>query len=182
MTINRLAGDDDDLGFSFPSRFRGGGGRGPRYLAPPAPRRGAAAAVPRQLVVPPGGVAPQAGVYPVPMPTFTFTNATGLATITSTINPQVNFRAQRMMVLVQRLGGAVAIPLLVRGQVGIKQMLLSPDPLPIEIFSNVSVDANVTYPQTRPGNTYSMTLGMATALGVGESVNVLITFLGTAYQ
>ena len=182
MTLDALAGDDDDLGFRLP--WRGRGGRrarpAPRFFAPTAsaPR----SPVPRALQVVPGGVQPQAGLYPVPMPVFTFTAATGTNPITQTINPQVNFRAQSMRVLVQRLAGATAVPMLVRGQVGIKQMLLSTDPLPIEIFSNVAVDANITYPQTRPGNTYAMTLAMATALGAGESVNVMITFIGSAYQ
>lgn len=188
MALPVLAADDDDLGLSFGdvrNMFRGGRRRrSPRGLGPasrPAPRY--IPGPPASLQVAPGGVAPQPGIYPVGLEPFVFTNATGLSTITHKENPQINFRAQSMKVIVTRSAGAAAFfPLLVRGSIGIKQMTIGANPVPIEVFAVNATEVNILYPQTRPGNDYSMSIVLNAALPVGETVSVLVTFFGTAYQ
>jgi hypothetical protein len=189
-----LAGDDDDLGFGLSDianaargimpgrRGRRGGRRAmpARYTAP-APRY--TPSVPSALQVAPGGVAPQAGLYPIGLAPFVFLPATGTAPITARENPQINFRAQSVKVIVLRSAGATgSVPLLISGAVGIKQMLIGENPIAIEVWSPTATEANILWPQTRPGNTYRMTIGMFEAVPAGETVTVLVTFFGTAYQ
>jgi hypothetical protein len=174
--------DDSDLGFGLSDirRAFGGGGRRRGRPRPMMPRRG----LPSPLAVAPGGVRPQPGMYPVTVGPFAFSAATGLADIQHDINPQVNFKAQRMICTPIKTGATatVAQVLLKRGSVGIKPINLGGQPIPLEIFISTSVDMNIEYPQTRPGLTYDLTLGLSSALAGADTIVVYVTFLGTAYQ
>lgn len=192
MTLDAI-GDDDDMGFGLSDLARvarsalpGRGRR--RRAAPVAVRRSSAPmpgrGMPAPLSVARGGVAPMAGLYPVSLPPFVFTAAVGVNQIRQTLNPQVNFRAQRMIVTPLRTGAsaALAIPLLYTGFVGIKAINISGIPLAAEIFTATGVDMNLTFPPTRPGIEYSMSLGLSAALAGADTFIVYVTFLGTAYQ
>ena len=180
MALNLItAGEDDsDLGFGLSDIRRAFGGRRgrPRMM----PRRG----LPSPLAVAPGGVRPQPGMYPVTVGPFSFAAATGLADINLSINPQVNFKAQRMICTPIKTGASAAAAqvLLKRGSVGIKPINLGGQPIPLEIFISTSVDMNIEYPQTRPGLTYDLTLGLSSALAGLDTLIVYVTFVGTAYQ
>jgi len=190
MTIDVLSGDDDDLGFSLPSpmslfrRGRRGGGRRPgalpRGFAIPAPRP----QLPQALAVQAGAVQAQPGLYMIGFPVFTFNLAAALNTITHTINPQVNFRAQALKVVVSRTGAtaAASAPLLVAGSVGIKPIVLSADAVPFEIFATNATEVNILFPPTRPGMTYSLSLRALAAVTGADVMLVQVALLGTAYQ
>lgn len=189
MTIDVLSGDDDDLGFSLPnpmSLFRRGRrgrrpGMLPRGFAIPAPRP---QQLPAALAVQAGAVQAQPGLYMIGFPVFTFNLAAGLNTITNTINPQVNFRAQALKVVVSRTGAtaAASAPLLVAGSVGIKPIVLSADAVPFEIFTTNATEVNILFPPTRPGMTYSLSLRALAAVTGADVMLVQVALLGTAYQ
>lgn len=196
MSLDVL-GEDDDIGFgisdiaSLARRVMPGGRRGrgrggpPRGYAPSQVRpQGFRTALPSPLAVAPGGVAPQAGLYPVALGPFVFVAGTGVAQLTLNVNPQTNFRAQRMVTQIGRVGASAAAvsPLMYSGKVGIKDLNITGVPIPLEFFTSTGQDMNILFPQTRPGYLYQMSVGLSAALAGADTLSLYVLFLGSAYQ
>jgi hypothetical protein len=129
-----------------------------------------------------GAPARDGALLPAGWPTFSFALATGTNIITQQMNVQTAFRGQRLVATVIRNGASAALtaPLMQIFTVGMKPILSSGTPVPLEIFSQNAFDTNVLLPPTVPGVIYTLGLSLSAALTTTDTITVLVGLLGSA--
>jgi hypothetical protein len=130
----------------------------------------------------PGTPARDAALLPAGFPVYSFVAATGLAAITNTINIQTPFRGQRLSVIVIRSGATAtaSAPLMTVFQVGQKPILVTPNPVPLETFSQTAFDTNMLMPPTIPGVVYTLAVALSSALTGTDTLTCIVGLIGSA--
>jgi hypothetical protein len=174
-------GDADYLG--RPRRHGGGGyggGYGSAMTHAAQGRANRAAGFVRPDI--PGTPMRDAALMPMAFPPFAFALATGINSITQQANPQTPFRGQRLTSNVIRSGtsAAVTAPVATVLQVGQKPMLVTTgNGVPIETFSQNSIDTNLLFPPTIPGVVYLLVMNLTAALTTTDTVLALVSIIGS---
>lgn len=179
-----LFGDVGDVGRHKHHKHHGhhGGSASGNAMSAASARANAAA----ELVRPdmPGAPARDAAMIPGAFTPMTFVLATGLNSLTSTMNPQTAYRVQRSIALVLRNGASAALtaPLIQFLQVGMKPIIATPGAgVALEsFFAAQSFDANMMWPPTWPGVVYSMLVNLPVALTTTDSIFVVVNTMGSA--
>ena len=129
-----------------------------------------------------GAPARDAALLPAGFPIFSFALATGTNIVTQQMNVQTAFRGQRLVATVIRNGtsAAATAPLMQIFTIGMKPILTTGSPVPLEIFSQSAFDTNLLLPPTVPGVTYTLGLSLSAALTTTDTITVLVGLLGSA--
>lgn len=155
------------------------GNSGARYSA--AHERSQAAG---QFVMPdvPGAPARDGALLPMGWPIFSFALATGVNIINQQTNVQTPFRGQRLVAIVVRNGtsAATSAPLIQTLIIGQKPILVTPNGVGLEIFTQAAFDTNLVLPPTYPGVIYSLSLNLIAALTTTDTITCIVGVLGSA--
>lgn len=129
-----------------------------------------------------GAPSRDAALLPASWPVFSFALANGTNAQTQQMNVQTAFRGQRIVAQVIRNGTSaqVSAPLITFLIVGMKPILATGTPVPVEIFAQNAFDTNVLLPPTMPGVTYTLSMQLSAALTTTDTITVLIGVLGSA--
>lgn len=176
-----LGGLDPFIGARRRSR-RGGGGGGGRtanFDAATA-RANRVASYVRPDV--PGVPARDAAMIPAGFPAFAFVAGTGTSPVTQQMNVMTAFRGQRLTAVVIRNGASAALtaPMMQFFNVGMKPILASGTPVPLEVFTQNTFDTNMLLPPTIPGVLYTLSLALTSALVGTDSITCIVGVLGSA--
>jgi hypothetical protein len=123
-----------------------------------------------------------AAMLPAAFPITTFALATGINIVQQTMNPQTPFRGQRMVAVVIRNGASALLtaPLISQLQVGMKPIITTASPVPLETFNQNAFDTNILMPPTVPGVIYTMNLQLPIALTTTDTILALVSIIGSA--
>jgi len=181
---------DDEIG-AYRGRGRGRGGHGHggygghrsaygnRAMAARSRANRAAAFVMPDI---PGTPTLDGAILPASFPIFSFVAATGTNGVSQQMNPQCAFRGQRLTAQVIRSGtsaGATA-PLISILQVGMKPIITTANPVALELYVANAFDTNLLLPPTTPGVVYQMTLALANALTMTDTLLAIVGVNGSA--
>jgi hypothetical protein len=173
-------GDDDigydDLGavFGRRRRRRGGGLSLATRSGPPASLRTYSPGAPQRRI----------GMYPAAFPLISFALADGVNVKSVQMNPQTAFRGKRPVFVVVRSGASAALtsPLITQLLVGLVPVIITPDGIAAENFAPGAYDTNLQLPPTSPGVLYQLSMRLPVALTGTDTILVLGSIQGDAYQ
>ena len=126
----------------------------------------------------PGAPAISEMMLPLGLGTAVFTN-TGATTITLTAAPQLAYRGERLILVVNRSSGALAEAVTITDvKVGQRSQLVSSAALPAEAFAPNAFGVRLAIDPCAPGILITVTLTVSAAPGAGETIAVSGTILG----
>jgi hypothetical protein len=130
----------------------------------------------------PGTPARDAAMIPAGFPVFSFVAATGTTPVTQQMNVLTPFRGQRLTAIVIRNGTSAQLtaPVMQFFNVGMKPILASGTPVPLEVFTQGTYDTNMLLPPTVPGVIYTMSLSLTAALTSTDTITCIVGILGSA--
>lgn len=131
----------------------------------------------RQGQLAPGVIAPDQGLNPLPMGSFTF----ALATQTNTFSGQVQkpFRGERFLSRVVRTGASATGTILALLFVGTDLSMLDINPLDLESLSNPQAfGVRLTMKPAQPGVFIRAVTTLSSALAGADTINVTLQLLG----
>ncbi len=154
---------------------------GRKHAGRPHPGQGGMIAVHkpawRQTTLAPGVIAPDQGLHPLPMGSFTFT----LAAQTNTFQGQVQkpFRGERWLIRVVRTGASATGTILAQIFVGTDLAQLDVAPVDLESLANPNAfGVRLTMKPAQPGVFIRAITTLGSALAGADTINVTLQLLG----